>query len=349
MKRAGGLWAGLTSWENLTEAARRAALGKKRRPDVASYLLDLEGNLARLRRELLYETWEPGPYRTFRILEPKPREISAAPFRDRVVHHAFTQVLEPVFERRFLGSSYACRVGLGTHAALRAARNAAGRREYLLQCDIRKYFASMDHEILMEQLGRVVKCAPTLRLARAIIAGSNAQQPADRYFPGDTLFTPFERRRGVPLGNQTSQFFANVYLNGLDHFVERQVRPFRYARYVDDFLLFDSDAGKLRDALEAIREFAGGLRLMPHSGKSRLYRVRDGFSFLGWRIFPDRARLQRANVVRFRRKLRALQQDWKAGRAPWKEIQASVAAWNGHAMHGDTWKLREQVFGAVAF
>jgi hypothetical protein len=305
--------------------------------------------LATLRRSLLAESWTPGPYRTFRILEPKPREISAAPFADRVVHHAFTQIVEPLFEPRFSPSSFACRAGFGTHAALRAARQASARCEFVLKCDIRKYFASLDHEILLAQLERALKCAPTLRLARAIVAGSNPQEAVEWYFPGDDLFTPFERRRGIPLGNQTSQFFANVYLNGLDHFVEREIQPYRYARYVDDFLLFDNDAAKLRDALAAVREVAAGVRLVLHPGKSRIYRVRDGFPFLGWRIFPETARLQRGNVVRFRRKMKALRKDWLAGRVDWEEVRASVAAWVGHAMHGDTWRLREEIFGKFGF
>ena len=113
MKRVGGLWPEVTSWPNLFEAARRAALGKKRRPEVAAFLFDLEPRLAQLRRELLDGSYQPGPYRMFRIFEPKPREISAAPFRDRVVHHALTSVLEPVFERRFSPNSFACPSGQG--------------------------------------------------------------------------------------------------------------------------------------------------------------------------------------------------------------------------------------------
>ncbi len=345
MKRAGTLWPALCSWPNLTEAARRAALGKKKRPDVARYLLNLENELATLRRSLQAGGWKPGPYRSFRILEPKPRQISAAPFADRVVHHAFTQIVEPVFEKRFPDSSYACRKGLGTHRALAAARSAAARCPFVLQCDIRKYFATLDHQILLAQLERVIKCRPTLRLAEAIISGSDfPRESPDWYFPGDTLFTPSERPRGLPLGNQTSQFFANVYLNPLDHFVTRQLRPAVYVRYVDDFLLFDSDRQKLTDALAALHAFAASLRLLLHPGKSRIYRVCDGFPFLGWRIFPDRARLQRANVVRFRRKMAALHDDWDSGGLDWKEVQASIAAWIGHAMHGDTWRLREQIF-----
>jgi len=234
MKRTGALWEPLCSWRNLTEAARRAALAKKKRPDVAQYLLNLENELVKLRQTLLEENWQPGPYRSFRILEPKPRQISAAPFADRVVHHAFTQVVEPVFEKRFLDSSYACRQGFGTHRALSAARAAAARYPFVLQCDIRKYFPSMDHLILKELVERKIKCRRTLDLVSAIVDGSNRQEEVSALFPGDTLFTRLERRKGLPIGNQTSQFFANVYLNALDHFVLRELRPALYLRYADD-------------------------------------------------------------------------------------------------------------------
>lgn len=220
MKRVGGLWETLVSYENLHEALRRASLGKRRRPDVAAFLFDSETQLARLRRELTGGAYVPGPYREFLIVDAaKPRIISAAGFRDRVVHHALTQILEPVFEPRFSAASFACRRGMGVHKALQRAKTAMAASRHVLKCDVRKYFASIDHGILKERLARVIKCRPTLRLAGAIIDGSNPQEPVESYFPGDDLFTPFERRRGLPLGNQTSQFFANVYLDSLDHFV----------------------------------------------------------------------------------------------------------------------------------
>ncbi|MEZ5399799.1 MAG: RNA-directed DNA polymerase [Bryobacteraceae bacterium] len=166
----------------------------------------------------------------------------------------------------------------------------------------------MDQAILVEMLARVIRCRPTLDLAETIIAGSNPQEEVPWYFPGDDLFTPFERRRGLPLGNQTSQFFANVYLNGMDQFIDRQVKPPVYVRYVDDWVVFDDDKerlGELRVRLEA--ELAR-VRLRMHPGKSRVYRCRDGLTFLGWRLFPGHARLARGNVVATQRRMRRLQE-----------------------------------------
>jgi retron-type reverse transcriptase len=302
-----------------------------------------------LQRELQSGEYAPGGYRTFRVLQPKPRWISAAPFRDRVVHHALTQVLEPVFERRFTPHSYACRTGLGTHRALEAASAACARFPFVLQCDVRKYFPSIDHEILKGLLARAVKCSRTLELAGRIIDGSNPQEPVVDYFPGDDLFTPGERRRGLPLGNQTSQFFANVYLNGLDQFVLRGVRPGAYCRYVDDFLLFHHDPEFLCAARRRIDTELAALRLRLHEGKSRVYRTASGITFLGWRILPCGRRLVRRNVVRFRRRMRCLQRRFRAGEVDWDYVQACLQAWNAHAEHGDTWRLREQIFAQFPF
>ena len=176
MKRIGNLWAELTSFRNLLKAAKGAAAGKKKRHDVASFLMNLEPELLSLQRELISGEYQTGAYRTFLVKDPKPRRISAAPFRDRVVHHALTNILEPIFEKRFSPHSFACRKGFGVHKALDRAREGVREYSFVLKVDVRKYFASIDHQILNEQLARVVKCKPTLDLAAKIIAGSNQQE-----------------------------------------------------------------------------------------------------------------------------------------------------------------------------
>ena len=312
-------------------------------------MLDYENEVARLRRTLLDGTYRPGPYRSFVIREPKERMISAAPFRDRVVHHALTRILEPVFEPRFTSRSFASRKGFGSHQALELAIEACGRHRYVLKCDIRKYFPSIDHAILKQELRRVLKCRPTLALAERIIDGSNRQEPVVEYFPGDTLFTPHERRRGLPLGNQTSQFFANVYLNSLDHLVLRELRPGEYARYVDDFVLFSNSKNELWSMRQRIDQHLDSLRLRAHERKSRIYRTADGLTFLGWQITPQGVWLKRDSVVRQRRRLRWMEREYAAGRMEWAEVRQRIQSWLGHAQWGDTWRLRQQMFDQVAF
>ena len=316
---------------------------------MAAFTLDLEWELLRLQRELRDGSYQPGAYRRFLIRDPKPRLISAAPFRDRIVHHALTQVLEPIFERRVSKDSFACRKGMGTHRALLRAKEGARRYPYVLKCDIRKYFASIDHETLKCMLAKVVKCRPTLDVAARIIDGSNPQEQVIAYFPGDDLFAPYQRRRGLPLGNQTSQFFANVYLNPLDQLVNRELKSALYVRYVDDFLLFDDSKGRLGEMRRAIQSALWKLRLDMHAGKSRVYRTADGFTFLGWRVFPKRARLVRQNVVSFRRRMSRFQIACAQGKMHWAEIRRRVQAWIAHAAHGNTWSLRVSMLDQFAF
>lgn len=329
------------------EAARIAALGKRNRPAVARFLHELEPNLCRLQRELQDGTYHPGAYSSFWINDPKLRLISAAPFRDRVVHHALTRVLEPIFERRFTAYSFASRKGFGQHKALAMARDACRRYRYVLKCDIKKYFPSVDHQILKDLLERVIKCRQTLDLAGRIIDGSNEQEESISYFKDDSLFTPFERRRGLPIGNQTSQFLANVYLNPLDHFVLRELRPALYLRYVDDFVLFGDDKRELGRMMDKIGGLLDGLRLRLHERKSRAYCCAEGLTFLGWRLLPGQTRLARANVIRMRRRLNKLVALYHCGHLRFEDVQCRVRAWVGHAAFGDTWRLRRNMFGQV--
>jgi len=345
MRRAVNLWPQVTSWENLLASVLAAARGKRKRPDVARFLFDLEPNICSLQRELLAGTWQPGEYRTFWIRDPKPRMISAAPFRDRVVHHAVTRVLETVFEPRFTASSFASRKGFGQHKALRKARAACGSHAYVLKCDVRKYFPSMDHAILKELLERAIKCRQTLDLLSAIIDGSNAQEEVSAVFPGDTLLTPLERRKGLPIGNQTSQFFANVYLNPLDHFVLRELRPALYLRYVDDFVIFGDDKPELASMRRAVAARLEQLRLDLNEGKSRVYRCADGVTFLGWRFFPGYTRLPRRNVVSMRRRLRSISEKFHRAEMDFADVRRRISAWLGHAAFGNTWRLRRKMFG----
>jgi retron-type reverse transcriptase len=192
---------------------------------VAAFEYDAERELHRIRAALQPGAYPFGPYHTFTISEPKPRLISAAPYRDRVVHHALCNVLEPVYERTLISDTCACRKDKGTHAAVRRCHAFACRFPWVLKADIRKFFPSIDHAVLKAQLVRKIKDRRVLDLAGRIIDHSNEQDEVNEFFPGDDLFTPFERRRGLPIGNQTSQFFGNVYLDALDHFVKDRLWP----------------------------------------------------------------------------------------------------------------------------
>lgn len=291
----------------------------------------------------------PGEYRTFRILDPKPRLISAAPYRDGVVHHALCRVIEPVFEPTFVFDSYACRRGKGTHAAVRRLSAFARRYRYALACDVSRYFPSIDHQTLKSLLARKLKDQDVLWLIQLIIDHSNPQDPVLEWFAGDDLLTPAGRRRGLPIGNQTSQFFGNVYLNPLDHFVQEDLRAPAYLRYVDDFLLLGNDKTWLATARQRCRDYLETLRLRLHPRKSVILRVEDGVRFLGYRVFPDHRRLVRENVTGMRRRLRWMQGAFARGELAAAEVRHRLVSWIGHAQHADTYRLRARLFHATSF
>jgi retron-type reverse transcriptase len=239
-KQYKNLWPKLVEYANLKEAFRKAARGKRKRKSVAAFEENLESNLLSLQYELEEGYYEPGEYLNFYIHDPKHRLISAAPFRDRVIHHALVNVIGPIYERKFIFDTYANRKGKGTHKALDRATYYMRRFEYVLSLDVRQYFPSIDHAILLDILKKTIADEQVLHLCEQIIAsGKDIHQNNYKmvYFPGDDLFAQ-TRPRGLPIGNLTSQFWANVYLNGLDHYIKRVLGCKAYLRYVDDMLLF---------------------------------------------------------------------------------------------------------------
>lgn len=349
MKRHGNLWPRVVEFANLLLAARKAQRGKRKRENVRQFNYRLEEELSQLQIALETKTYQPGDYNTFQIVEPKKRMISAAPYRDRVVHHALCNVIAPIFEATFINDSYANRAGYGTHRALRRFTEFARGSRYVLQCDIRQYFPSIDHTILKEMLRRKIKCRDTLWLIDTIIEASNEQIPVHTYFPGDELWTPYERRRGLPIGNLTSQFFANIYLNGLDHFVKEELRIIQYVRYVDDFSLFDDDRARLAEARRAIEEHLAKLRLTIHPVKSQLFETRQGACFVGFRVLPDRLRVRGENLRRARRRFKRLQYAYRRGELGMNKLTQSMRSWIAHLAHGNTWQLRKRIFSQLVF
>ncbi len=196
---------------------------------------------------------------------------------------------------------------------------------------------------------RKIKCPDTLWLIDTILDNSNEQETVIDYFPGDELLTPITRRRGLPIGNLTSQFFANIYLNGFDHFVKEQLKVRKYVHYVDDFALFSDDWEFLTEARLATEEYLDQLRLKIHPIKSQLFETRIGATFLGFRIFPDRIRVRNSNLHLARRRLKRLQSDYAQGKIKWEKVNQSIQSWIAHLEHGDTWQLREQIFASLVW
>ncbi len=351
MKTDKHLYQRICAFDNIYAAYRQARRGKRKFASVATFEFNQEDELLALRDALQTGTWQPGPYHSFYVHDPKRRLISAAPFRDRVVHHALVNVIGPVWESRFIFDTYANRIGKGTHAALDRCQQYARRFRYLLPCDLKQYFPSIDHAILRAELTRRIHDDAALALCDRIIAsgaGVLAESYDMQWFAGDDLFAAL-RPRGLPIGNLTSQFWANVYLNDFDHFVKRDLKCAGYVRYVDDFLLFGDDKAQLRDWRTALIERLAGLRLRLHEARAQVSPVTSGIPFLGFHVYSDHRRLKRRNGARFQRRLKALARQYARGALPLERVTASVRGWVNHARHGDTYGLRRAVLGGRAF
>jgi hypothetical protein len=218
------------------------------------------------------------------------------------------------------------------------------------KADVRQFFPSIDHVILNRLLARKIKDPDVLWLAHQIIAHSPpAAQQALAWFSGDDLFTPSQRRCGLPIGNQTSQFFANVYLDPLDHFVKEQLRLSGWVRYVDDFAAFADDKQTLVAARANVAGFLAGLRLRLHPTKNAIFPVRQGIRFLGYRVWATHVKLAAENVYRFRRLLRKLADRYFRHEIDWPQVRTRLTSWCGHASQADTLRLRERLLDELLY
>jgi retron-type reverse transcriptase len=266
MKRASSLFEKIVDRQNLREAYLKTVKGKRRSAAVMLFRANLDGNLQKIAARLSTPNVRWGGYTHFRIKDPKERVISAAPIEDRVAHHAIMNVLEEPFERQMIFHNYACRKGKGTHAAIQYAFCKCRSNQWFLKLDVRRYFDSIDHGVLRERLSKIIKDKKTLALLDSII---------------DSYHT--KEGKGVPIGNLTSQFFANLYLSPLDHYILENLKPAAYERYMDDFVLFSNSKERLKESLIRINSYAAGelkLELKPPV----LGSTADGLPFLGFAV-----------------------------------------------------------------
>ncbi|MCY4597861.1 MAG: reverse transcriptase domain-containing protein [Bryobacterales bacterium] len=330
MKRHGHLFEQIVEYHSLLAASHRARRGKQARIEVARFVFDLERNLLALQAELRSGTYRMRPYRTFVVREPKVRRICAAHFRDRVVHHAVCSVLDPVIEAGMIGDTFACRRGKGTHAAVRRVQDFSRKLPYVLLCDVRKYFETIDQEVLKDRLRRKLKDRALLALLDRII-----EHPLPGGKPG----------KGVPIGNLTSQHFANLYLGELDHFIKDRLGLPGYVRYMDDLAVFAHAKPLLRRTLDSMREFLGArLRLELREERTRITPVTQGVPFLGFRVFPGVMRLDGRKWARLRRRVRAREAAYRLGRISEDDLERSVRSMAAHVSHSDSLQARRELF-----
>ena len=320
-KTKGGLWPQIIDWDNLFQSYRRARLGKRYRAEVLEFDDRLEENLTNIQNHLIWKSWSPGAWRQFTVTDPKIRLIQAPPFPDRVVHHALVDTIEPYFESKMIKDSYACRIGKGTQAAVfrlqhmlqKARRKYA--KVYALKADISKYFPSIHHARLLEILAGTIRDKNALWLSEKIIRNSGYES------------------RGLPVGALTSQLFANVYLDRLDHQVKDQWGVKHYLRYMDDFVILAESKRNLWSMLRRIERFLVmdlGLALNP---KTAVFPAAKGIDFAGYRTWPTHILPRKRNIKRTKKKFTSLSKLYAKGLVTLDYIKPRVDSFLGYAKH----------------
>lgn len=302
--------------------------GKKKRRDVGEFSIHLMDNIVALRQELLFKTYKHGPYDAFKINDPKPRDIHKANVRDRIVHHAIYRILYPYFDKKFIFDSFSCRNDKGTHRALNRFRDFAfktsknnTRTVWILKGDIKKFFASINHEILKGILKKHIIDKNILWLLDNVINSFNTEK---------------RRGLGLPLGNVTSQLLINVYMNELDQYIKRRMKIRYYIRYADDFVIFDRDKLYLENLIPRISNYLeNNLKLSLNQNKIFIKTLASGIDFLGWVNFSHHRILRTSTKRRMFKKLKQ------------RSTKESVASYLGLLKHGNAYKLAKNVVGNI--
>jgi len=337
----------IVSPENLFNSWTNFKHDKQKRLDVQEFEISLEESIFKLNRELKTGVYKHGSYKPFYIHDPKQRLIHKATVRDRVVHHAIYSVLNPIFESTFIANSFSCRIGKGTHKGVRALermlRKVSGnntRNCFALKCDIKKFFDSIDHQILLNILGKRIKDIKTMSLLAKIISSFSSGTARER---------EREREReyfgsGLPIGNLTSQLFANIYLSEFDHFVKHELRVKNYIRYTDDFVIVSRDRGYLEQLLKPVSQFLKEkLKLSLHPHKVSLRKYRQGIDFLGYVVLPSHIVLRTKTKRRIFRKLRKYLADYKENTISEEILRQSMASYFGVLSHANSFRLTKRL------
>ena len=327
-------------FENLYRAYKMAARCKRTKREVIEFELNLAENLWKLHDELENRRYQTPPYHRFMIYDPKKREIQALSFRGRVVQHSLCDnVLKPYFEKRLIYDCAACRENKGTHFAmkrltgfLQAFYKEHGTKGYFLKCDVRKYFDSIDHGVLKYLLRRFPD-KEVLTFLYQVIDSFNA-----------------DTGKGLPMGNQSSQWFALYYLDRIDRIIKEKYKIKYYTRYMDDLILLHEDKEHLKTCLAEIRAFAAEKLKLEFIEKTQIFPVSEGVDYLGWRFYLTDTgkvirRLRTSNKRRFKRRLKAFQEKYRSGEMDFDAIKRSLASYDGHLQHGHTWKLQAKIYG----
>ncbi len=326
MKRVGNLIEKIADMENLYLAFYKARKGKDAKTDVLAYRQDFDSHLRKLQAEILSGDVQVGDYHFFTIYEPKERQICAASFPERVLHHALMNVCHPIFERLQIFDSYATRKDKGTHAALNRAEQFHYKNRWFLKLDIRRYFDSIDHELLFELIRRKIKDRSVLQIFKKIIASYET-----------------EVGKGLPIGNLTSQYFANYYLSFVDRYIQEELKISAYVRYMDDMILWSNDKAKLKEAQNLVTTFLSE-KLALTLKVSLLNKNVHGLTFLGFRLFREKTWLAKQSKKRFVHKAKKYEHYLKTDLWTEEEYVDHIMPLIANVRYADTLELRRKVF-----
>jgi len=335
-------------FENLHEAYLSARKNKRYRGDVLEFTAHLEENLIQLQNELIYKTYQVGRYREFYVFEPKKRLIMALQFRDRVVQWAIYRHLNPWFDKQFIYDSYGCREGKGTHRAadrlqywMRQVSRKEGRY-YYLKLDISKYFYRVDHGVLMDILRKKIEDEDLLDLLKKIINCEHTAFGLPAFM--DPEDCPREERlpdKGMPIGNLTSQLFANIYLNELDQYAKRELRLHYYIRYMDDIIILHNDKQYLRAIKDDIENFLWDKLKLNLNKKTAIRPISQGIEFVGFRIFPTHRKLKKSSAKKMKARLKYVRSAYERGEIDEQSLRATEASYLGVMKHFNSYGLRK--------
>ena len=343
------IYSEITSYENLHKAYLNARKAKRFRDEVLRFTNNLEENLVDIQNELTNHTYKVGRYREFNIYEPKQRLIMALPFRDRVVQWAIYQVLFPIFVNTFINDSFACIPGRGTHSAVKRLFywlhqvDRKTEKYYYLKLDISKYFYRIDHAVLLEILDRKIKDKELLQLLEEII---NCEDTSFGLPLGVNVEEITERLpdKGMPIGNLTSQMFANLYLNELDQYCKRQLRIHYYIRYMDDVIILADDKKRLHEIKELIDTFLQERLKLNLNKKTAIRPVSLGIEFVGYRLWPTHVKLKKASALKMKRRLKQVQELYNEGKIEFDKVNSTVQSYFGVLKHCNSYKLKNKIF-----
>lgn len=326
------------TFQKMLEAHRRAAIGKRSKKELILFEMDLETNLIRIINDIKNKTYKVGDYREFKVYEPKERIIKSLPYRDRVVHQWYVEeFIKPYFFKRFIKDTYACLDNRGTHKAVEVVQRYMRKMKreygeyYVLKCDVKKYFYSIDKKILMSILESRIKDQELLNFTEVLLDDGNDI--------------------GIPIGNYTSQYYANIYLNELDHYVKEKLNVKYYVRYMDDFIFLLRTKEEARKIFDDVSIFLKNNLKLELNSKSAYFKNKRGINFCGYRIFETHILLRNRFKKKTVKNIRLWKKLKKDNRLNYKKFLLSFNSFKGHASHANSYnyikKLEEEVMNTI--